>query len=353
MEEENKRHNKMMIYVLVGVVTLLVMVLGSAYAYFATGTTNNFGTTTITGAADSAGSVTLVGTNATIRLNLSGSDMMQGNDDITYWGTSTGDPSTTQNVVTIGSTSVSGSNYYNCNYTLSATATGTNNMYTAFQGMTGKSTEQIVLKVGDNTYDFNTASLFPITINGTLEGVSSSNIQNITAEFYLVNKSNLTQDTLQGTDLSITLTATNFSCTAVEEPIVPVVSYWTCNRNTGFFCDSTECDPVGGKSSTPLDDSPFYVEETRTGSYYSYKFCISGHSDNCFNADFDSLSSFENYYENTFGGSCSCDDYDCSCGNLFYSTANEWLYGSNWDVWVEMYLYVYEDGEDTAAKCDN
>ena len=221
-EKDNK---SIIAYVLLALSIVIVMVLGSAYAYFSTGTTNNFGTTTIEGYADSVGSVTLVGTNANIRLNLSGSNMAQSANDITYWGTASGTPSTTQNVVTLGSTTVTGEGYYDCSYTLNVAASGTNNMYTAFQGMSGKSTEQIVLKVGEAKYDFNTSSLFPITINGTLSGVSASNIQSITAEFYIVNKNNVIQNALAGTDISMSITATSFTCTAVEEPTVTVLYY--------------------------------------------------------------------------------------------------------------------------------
>ncbi len=217
MNESKKR--KAIVYLII-VVGVLFLLLGTAtFAYFATNTSNNFGTKTITGTADATGSVVLVGTNASLYLNIGRSLMAQGANDTTYWAVTTNTtPSTTQNVVTVGSTQVTGAGYYNCSYTLNVAASGTNNMYTAFQGMSGKSTEQIVLNIGGNTYDFNTSNLFPITVNGTLNGVTSSSVQNITAEFYLKNKSNVNQSALAGKDLSITITATSFTCTQLEDP---------------------------------------------------------------------------------------------------------------------------------------
>ena len=218
MESNEKNNKKAIITLVVGIGVLLVLIFSATFAYFSVTSRNNFGTKTITGTAEATGSVALNGTSTSLRLNLSGTDMMKGEDDITYWATSDGTPSTTQNIVTIGSTQVTGPGYYNCDYTLSVTGTGTNNMYTAFQGMSGKSTEQIVLKIGDTKYDFNTANLFPITINGTLNGVTGSSVKSLTAEFYIVNKETVVQDALAGKDLNITITATSFSCTAVEDP---------------------------------------------------------------------------------------------------------------------------------------
>ncbi len=215
--EDNRK--KVVAPLIIGILCMFILLGGATYAYFVTNTTNSFGTKTITGQADATGSVALIGTNASLYLNLDRTLMAQGANDTTYWAVTTNTtPSTTQNVVTVGSTSVNGAGYFNCNYTLNVAASATNNMYTAFQGMSGKSTEQIVLNVGGNTYDFNTASLFPITVSGTLNGVSASSVQNITAEFYLKNKSSVNQRALAGTDLTLTITATSFTCTQVEDP---------------------------------------------------------------------------------------------------------------------------------------
>ncbi len=219
MTSENKK--KAITSLIVVVITLIGLVISATYAYYGADTSNSFGTKTMTAGAETTGNVALNGINATIYLNLTTANMRKETNDITYWGVTSGDPVTTQNVVTIGSTSVTGGKTYNCSYSGTVTASGTNNMYTAFQSMTGKSADQIVLKIGENTYDFNTANLFPISISGTLNGLTSSNVANITAEFYLVNKSSVDQTDLAGTDISINVSITNFSCTV---PIPPTAS---------------------------------------------------------------------------------------------------------------------------------
>ncbi len=216
---ESKNKRKALKYLLIVVIFLFLLVIGATYAYFTVSGGNSFGTKTIGASAESAGTVILNGSQANLILHVTAPDMMNKGSDVTYWGTSDGTPSTTQNIVTLGSTQVTGTKTYNCSYTLNATASGTNNMYTAFQGMTGKSANQLVLKIGDNTYDFNTANLFPITVNGTLEGVTASESQSITAEFYLVNKTSLNQNALASTDININISATNFSCTAIIPPV--------------------------------------------------------------------------------------------------------------------------------------
>ncbi len=313
---ENDKREKSIPYILIVLSALIILVIGSAYAYFATGTTNNFGTTTIEGYADSTGTVSLVGTNAQLSIHLSGVDMAQGQSDITYYATSNGTPSVTENSVVVGSTSVTGNNYYNCSYTLSATATGTNNMYTAFQGMTGKSAGQIVLQVGSNTYDFNTANLFPITINGTLEGVTASESQSIEASLYVVNKSNLAQDALQGKDIQIILTATNFSCTAVEAPVLPVVSYFTCNDLEG-----TMYNPV----SSPDDEWDWYFEKTVAQTTASTDLYILNNDDRVYLTQSECNEIHETYSYNTCVKSVNQGDtYDLTTYRLCYHYYDEY-----------------------------
>ena len=146
-------------------------------------------------------------------LNVTAEQMMKGANDITYYASASGTTTTATSPV-IATASASGAGTYNCNYTLNVAATGTNNMYTAFQGMSTKSAGQIVLTVAGTEYDFNTASLFPKTITGTITGVSSSSSKTLTAQLKFVNKKDINQDALQGTDIILTFTATAFTCTA-------------------------------------------------------------------------------------------------------------------------------------------
>ena len=131
--DNEKNNKKAIITLVVGIGILFVLIFSATFAYFSVSSTNSFGSKTINATAEAIGSVALNGTNANLKLNLSAVNMMKASNDVKYWGTSDGTPSTTQNVVTIGSTQVTGVGTFNCNYTLSVTATGTNNMYTAFQ----------------------------------------------------------------------------------------------------------------------------------------------------------------------------------------------------------------------------
>ncbi len=137
MENNKKKYLSML-----GLITISMFIIGASYAYFSVGTTNNFGTHTISGTMEDVGSVALTSTGNNISLNLSAADMMQGNSDIWYYGSEDGTPSTTFNPIKLADAIATGTGTYNCDYTINVTASGTNNMYTAFQEMSGKSAYQ-------------------------------------------------------------------------------------------------------------------------------------------------------------------------------------------------------------------
>ncbi len=256
---EDKKNNKKLL--ILGIVTILLFVVGASYAYFAVSTTNNFGTHTISGTMEDVGSVALTSTNNNISINLTAADMMQGSSDIYYYGSTDGTPLTNSDwpapLIKLADAIVTGSGYYDCNYTVSITASGTNNMYTAFQGMNGKSAGQIGFGIGDYIYgytggsqgegtrvDFNTANLFPVTYNGVINGISSSKPGAIYGALAVANKSNVDQTALAGTDITMTATVTSFTC-AVSEPylrnntIASTTKYWNSNYNSTKYDDNT------------------------------------------------------------------------------------------------------------------
>lgn len=83
--EDNK---KKIFLMAVAIVTLLTIVIGATYAYFAVTEQNNFGTRTVSARAGGMASVVLNGSNTTLLLNLSASDMMQNSNDIVYYASS-------------------------------------------------------------------------------------------------------------------------------------------------------------------------------------------------------------------------------------------------------------------------
>ena len=199
----------------VAVLTLVTLVVGATYAYFTIATTNSFGTRTATATAQSVGSVAL-STGSNISMALTRAHMSTGNAGTAYYATASG-VSTTASSPTIGTATVTGDGTYSCNYSFTVSATATNSMYTVFQGMSTKSTDQIVLTInafGSSTVmDFNTASLFPKTISGTVTGLTKSASKTVTAQLKVLNK-DVDQTALAGTDITISIKADSFTCTA-------------------------------------------------------------------------------------------------------------------------------------------
>ena len=267
MEEDNRK--KVIVPIVIGVLTLLVLVIGATYAYFAVGINNNFGTTTISASADEVGTVTLTNINSTLSMNVTAADMMfkmsckrkvcenevcewvecSGNEtgcacgweNVNYYATPSG-KSTTENMAwEIGRETVTpntDTNYYSCDYTLSVSNTGTTNMYTAFTGMPEeanatearpnayKSAGQVVFQINDTEYDWYTNGM-PNSYTGNMI-VSADNPGHITAGLKLVNAGIVDQTDLAGTDIAISIQATSFSCTAVETEIM----YYNTNNKS-------------------------------------------------------------------------------------------------------------------------
>ena len=218
---------KTLAFTIIAVSTLVVLVVGATYAYFSVTGTNNYGTKTITASAPSVGSVALAsGSNLTMALTRA--QMMKKSADTTYYASASG-ATTTATTATIATATVTGAGTFTCNYTINVAVSATNSMYTAFQNMTGKTAGQIVLTITPatgtatgtaQTYDFNSANLFPsnaLTISGAFTGITSSTTaanRQITAQLKFVNKKDVVQDALEGTDITFTFTATAFTCTA-------------------------------------------------------------------------------------------------------------------------------------------
>ncbi len=236
--------NKKKYFSMLGLITISIFIIGASYAYFTVSTTNNFGTHTISGTMEDVGAVSLVSSGNNITLNLTAADMMRGGEAITYFGTTDGTPTDDRDdgIIELAHTTVTGPGYYDCDYTIQITASGTNSMYTAFQNFANKGEGQITLEIGDydylygtgdngEFYDFNTASLFPITYNGTLSGVSGSTSKSIYGIYSIQNSYLINQTALAGTDITMTATVTNFSCTALRTSY----KYWNTNYDNNRY----------------------------------------------------------------------------------------------------------------------
>ena len=219
MEENNKKQKRLFI---VGLVFLLLLVVGASYAYFAVTTINNFGTSTINAQAGNIGSVTLNGTNASLSMSLTAVDMVQGNDDITYYASSSGKTTTpTEEVIgTASVTPTSDINYYHCTYTLNVTHTGSTDMYTVFSSAANKSDGQIILTINGVDFDFYDGWPASNEVSGEFY-IKGTQTRDITAGLRIINDSDINQNYLAGSDIQISISLKNntFSCTVEEEPI--------------------------------------------------------------------------------------------------------------------------------------
>lgn len=211
--EENKK-KKIIISTIIGVVAMLLIVAGAAYAYFSVPIQNNFTETKVDATVDAVGTVSLLPEVSQMTLNLKASDMMQNSQNVAFYGTKEG-TTTVESTEVIAKASVNGNGTFNCTYDLTMNATGTNNMYEAVQRMSSKD-GNVILTVNGERYDFATENLFPKTIKGEILGLTEGVTQDITAQIRLVNRTDITQDELQGTDIKISFTMQNFKCEAIE-----------------------------------------------------------------------------------------------------------------------------------------
>ena len=242
------------------VAIFLVLIVSATYAYFAVSTVNNFGTSTINAQAGNIGTVTLNGNSAQLNMSLTALDMAQGNSDITYYASSSGKTTTpTEDVIGTASVSpTSDTTTYHCTYTLSVTHTGTNDMYTAFSSAANKSTGQIILTINGTDYDFYDGWPTSNQVSGSFY-IKGTQTKNITAGLRIINKSNVNQNYLANTDISISISLVNNSLSCTPESFIarmgtdsttglPVVKI----GNTEEFYDLTNAINYSSLNSTFL-----------------------------------------------------------------------------------------------------
>lgn len=248
MNSNIKNKKKAMVTLMIGALVLLVLIFSATYAYFNVGTSDNFGTTSIKAGAAQVGNVALTsGSNLT--LNLTRDQMMQKSSDTSYYASANG-TTTTETSPIMATATVTGEGTYSCNYTLTIAKSATNDLYNSFQSWSGKTDNQIVLKIGDQVYDFNTPNMFDsnnrLTYSGTFNGITSStavSLRSLTAQLKFVNKNALVQDALQGKDITLTFTASEFNCMVINSDDVYTVTF---DANGGSVSPSTKSVTYNG-----------------------------------------------------------------------------------------------------------
>lgn len=205
-------NKKVIISTIIMVIVLVFLIVGASYAYFTSTVSNDSKTTNANVNTSAASTATLVSKD-NLSLNLTREQMMNKGKNVTYYATTTGNPSTSETNVIIGVASVSGQDKMECDYSLALSYSGTNNMITAFSNMADKSDNQIILNVDGVDYDiFKTK---PSIINGTIKDLSSSSSKNIFASFRIVNRTDKNQTALSGTDITISFNMSKFTCKVV------------------------------------------------------------------------------------------------------------------------------------------
>jgi hypothetical protein len=289
-EFSNNKQRNVFIF---GLVTLLLLVLGASYAYFAVTTVSNFGTSIINAEAGEIGSVTLNGSNAILSMDITALDMVQqceyeligseGNDwyqancsNQNYYASSSG-TTTNPTVVSLGSASVSSStdaNYYHCSYTLNLTHSGTRDMYNIFNSQTNnaydyanRSYGQIVLTVNRNSYDFYES--WPSTISGDFY-TTYGDPAYITAGLMLTNDGYTDQTYLADSYISISVSVAqnSFSCAPIS---TPTITYWG-NKSNQEYVTTSNATKEADYNDLDIDYS-YFIKETDFGSTKLYEMC--------------------------------------------------------------------------------
>lgn len=207
------KETKIIIPTLFAIIIFVFLIIGSTYAYFTMNATFTGGSTNVNFQAENVGISKLQAGN-NLKLNLSLTDMMKKNNNVTYYATLDGTPSTIENSEVIAIASVEGNGTMKCNYNLGVTVSGTNNMYDAFTSMKNKSENQLILNIDGQDYDLYDME-FPYSITGTLNNISEGNSKNITASFRLVNRYDLDQSDLGGKDLTLSFSVISYECSIV------------------------------------------------------------------------------------------------------------------------------------------
>lgn len=203
----NKVNSKTYLPIIVAVLVLIIMTVGSAYAYFSITVKDNSGTTKIDFKLDAVGSSSLI-SGKNLAINLTREQMMKQANDVTYYATEGGTAQTTANSVAIATATVTGEGTMNCNYTLNVNITG--DMYTKLKAMSNNG-GQAILNFAGVDYDLATTD-FTNGLSGTLTNVSSSSSKDIMSSFRVINKKELNQNDLIGTDMTMTFTVKSFVC---------------------------------------------------------------------------------------------------------------------------------------------
>lgn len=216
--EDKNTSKKLLVSAIVAVVTLIALTAGATYAYFQVTISGSVTNSTLTATTGAVSSVALSGGSKTITMNITAAQMMAGASDVTYYAPATGSAATTAvTSVEVGKATQTGAGNNSCSYTINVTPT-TNDLWTAFNTMVGKAAGQIILTVGNQTFDFASTTFaastaVPKTGNFTTTGAGSTSIN---AQLKFVNSKTINQNALAGKTQAFTINISGLTCTTTS-----------------------------------------------------------------------------------------------------------------------------------------
>ena len=232
---EVKEKKKSIFKLTIGILSLAVLILGAAYAYWSASTMVNFNTAFISYDTGGVATVVLDGTSAILRMDIVGSDMNKGSKNKVFYASTDGKKTEpTEEVIGIAYPLVNSIRSYKCNFTLNLSHTGQNDLIEKFLGETNdepnypnRSAGQIILTVNGVEYDLNDG--FPSTISGYIITDSITN-GTINVGMKFVNLKNVDQTDLANTDGIINIDVANngFTCETVDGRAL----YWAYEGKT-------------------------------------------------------------------------------------------------------------------------
>ena len=247
IEIEIKDKKKTIVGITIGMVSLLIMVIGAAYAYWNAKGIVNFNTATISYETEDKSLIILNGTSANLTLGaIIGDDMVKMRNDVVYYA-GTENKTTTPTEVTLGVVSYDNKNdinNYRCQFTLSLTHSGTADIINRFLSETNgepdyenRSAGQIILTVNGVEYDLNDG--FPSTITGYVDVNGKKDVP-INVGLKFVNLKNVDQEYLINTNgmISINVASNGFTCESTGTTV-----YWAYeynNSNTPIYANTAQ-----------------------------------------------------------------------------------------------------------------
>ena len=235
MRRREEKKNTMLLTV-IAVATLLVAVVGATFAYFSLSVTNNSSATTASVSTGKVGKVTIASTqNTALTLTVTGADMADpGETDVKYYAVNNTDKGTLSNatggiwkkddaestvytIATGTAEDIADNDTYTCKYKIQVAPTGFNGVTFADDGDGAKklaAADDVVLEVkgpgiagGSKKINFTELNSGSVDdIEGTFTFTKNALSSDISAQLYLLNDAERTQNEFAGKELSVSLT---------------------------------------------------------------------------------------------------------------------------------------------------